>query len=100
VLLEPIMKVAVTAPDEHIGDVIGDLNSRRGRVLRVDAKGNYQLIEANVPMSEMLKYAPDLNSKTGGRGTFTMEFSHYEEVPAQMAEKVIAQAKKDKEKED
>jgi elongation factor G len=100
VLLEPIMKVVVTAPDETIGDVIGDLNSRRGRVLRVDAKGNYQMIEANVPMSEMLKYAPDLNSKTGGRGTFTMEFSHYEEVPAQLAEKVIAQAKKDKEKED
>jgi elongation factor G len=100
VLLEPIMKVAVTAPDENIGDVIGDLNSRRGRVLRVDAKGNYQVIEANVPMSEMLKYAPDLNSKTGGRGTFTMEFSHYEEVPAQLAEKVIAQAKRDKEKED
>jgi elongation factor G len=100
VLLEPIMKVVVTAPDETIGDVIGDLNSRRGRVLRVDAKGNYQMIEANVPMAEMLKYAPDLNSKTGGRGTFTMEFSHYEEVPAQLAEKVIAQAKKDKEKED
>src|SRR4030043_1016404 len=99
VLLEPIMKVGVTAPDEHIGDIIGDLNSRRGRVLRVDAKGNYQMIEANVPMSEMLKYAPDLNSKTGGRGTSTMEFSHYEEVPAQMAEKVLAQAQKDKEKE-
>ena len=99
VLLEPIMKVEVTAPDEHIGDVIGDLNSRRGRVLSVDAKGNYQVIQANVPMSEMLKYAPDLNSKTGGRGTFTMEFSHYEEVPAQMSEKIIAQAKKEKEKE-
>lgn len=99
VLLEPIMKVEVTAPEENIGDVIGDLNSRRGRVLKVDAKGNYQVIQANVPMAEMLKYAPDLNSKTGGRGTFTMEFSHYEEVPAQMAEKVIAQAKKDKEKE-
>jgi elongation factor G len=100
VLLEPIMKVEVTAPDENIGDVIGDLNSRRGRVLRVDAKGNYQVIQANVPMSEMLKYAPDLNSKTGGRGTFTMEFSHYEEVPAQLSEKIIAQLKKDKEKED
>ncbi len=99
VLLEPIMKVEVVAPDENIGDVIGDLNSRRGRVLKVDAKGSYQVIQANVPMSEMLKYAPDLNSKTGGRGTFTMEFSHYEEVPAQLAEKVIAQAKKDKEKE-
>jgi elongation factor G len=99
VLLEPVMKVEVTAPDENIGDVIGDLNSRRGRVLKVDVKGNYQMIQANVPMSEMLKYAPDLNSKTGGRGTFTMEFSHYEEVPAQLTEKVIAQAKKDKEKE-
>ncbi|MCX8118265.1 MAG: elongation factor G [Desulfobacterota bacterium] len=100
VLLEPIMKVEVIAPEETIGDVIGDLNSRRGRVLKVDAKGNYQVIQAHVPMAEMLKYAPDLNSKTGGRGTFTMEFSHYEEVPAQLAEKVIAQAKKEKEKED
>jgi elongation factor G len=99
VLLEPIMKVEVTVPDEHMGDVIGDLNSRRGRVLRVDSKGNYQVVEANVPMAEMLKYAPDLNSKTGGRGTFTMEFSHYEEVPAQLTEKIIAQAKKEKEKE-
>ena len=97
VLLEPIMKVEVTAPDEHIGDVIGDLNSRRGRVLNVNAKGNYQVIQANVPMSEMLKYAPDLNSMTGGRGAFTMEFSHYEEVPAQLTEKIVAQAKKEKE---
>jgi len=100
VLLEPIMKAEVTVPDENIGDVIGDLNSRRGRVLGVEGRGNYQVIQANAPMSEMLKYAPDLNSKTGGRGTFTMEFSHYEEVPAQLTDKVIAQAKKDKEKED
>jgi elongation factor G len=99
VLLEPIMKVEVTAPDENVGDVIGDLNSRRGRVLNVGSKGNYQVIQANVPMAEMLKYAPDLNSMTGGRGTFTMEFSRYEEVPAQLTEKVIAQAKKEKEKE-
>ncbi|MGD0919557.1 MAG: elongation factor G, partial [Thermodesulfobacteriota bacterium] len=99
VLLEPIMKVEITAPDENIGDVIGDLNSRRGRVLRVDSKGNCQVVLANVPMAEMLKYAPDLNSKTGGRGTFTMEFSHYEEVPGQLSEKVIALAKKEKEKE-
>ena len=99
VLLEPIMKVEVAAPDEDIGDVIGDLNSRRGRVLNVNARGNYQVIQANVPMSEMLKYAPDLNSMTGGRGTFTMEFSHYEEVPAQLTEKIIAQTKKEKEKE-
>jgi len=90
VLLEPIMKVEVTAPDENIGDVIGDLNSRRGRVMGVESRGNYQVIQANVPMAEMLKYAPDLKSMTGGRGTFTMEFSHYEEVPAQLSEKVIA----------
>jgi len=100
VLLEPVMKVEVTVPEDTIGDVIGDLNSRRGRVLGVESKGNYQAIQANVPMSEMLKYAPDLNSKTGGRGTFTMEFSHYEEVPAQLAEKIIALAKKEKGKEE
>ncbi len=100
VLLEPVMKVEVTVPEEHIGDVIGDLNSRRGRVLGVESKGNYQVVNANVPMSEMLKYMPDLNSKTGGRGTFTMEFSHYEEVPSHLTEKIIALAKKEKEKED
>lgn len=99
VLLEPIMKVEVTVPEENVGDVIGDLNSRRGRVLGVEARGNYQVVQANVPMLEVLKYAPDLNSKTGGRGTFTMEFSHYEEVPAQLTEKIIAQTKKEKEKE-
>jgi elongation factor G len=100
VLLEPIMKVEVTVPEENIGDIIGDLNSRRGRVLGVEGRGNYQVVQANVPMSEMLKYAPDLNSKTGGRGTFTMEFSHYEEVPSQLTEKIVALAKKEKEKED
>jgi elongation factor G len=99
VLLEPVMKVEVTVPEENVGDVIGDLNGRRGRVLGVEARGNYQMVQANVPMSEMLKYAPDLNSKTGGRGTFTMEFSHYEEVPAQLTEKIVAQTKKEKEKE-
>lgn len=100
VLLEPIMKIEVTVPDDSIGDVIGDLNSRRGRVLGVEGRGNYQVVQANVPMSEMLKYAPDLNSKTGGRGIFTMEFSHYEEVPAQLTDKIIALAKKEREKED
>ena len=100
VLLEPIMKVEVTVPEENIGDVIGDLNSRRGRVLGVDSRGNHQVIEANVPLSEMLKFAPDLNSKTGGRGIFSMEFSHYEEVPSQMTEKIIAQVKKEKAEED
>ncbi len=92
-LLEPIMVVAVTTPDEFMGDIMGDLNSRRGRVLGMDAKGKYQIINAQVPMSEFLTYAIDLRSITGGRGTFSMEFSHYDEVPAQLAQKVIEDIK-------
>ncbi len=97
VLLEPIMSVTITTPDEYMGDVMGDLNSRRGRVLGMDNKGKNQIIKANVPMSEMLTYAPDLRSMTGGRGIFTMEFSHYDEVPAQVAQKIIEAANKEKE---
>lgn len=97
VLLEPIMKVEVMVPDEMMGDVMGDLNSKRGRVLGMESKGKMQVIKANVPMSEILQYALDLNSITGGRGTFTVEFSHYEEVPAFLAEKVIAAAKQQQE---
>lgn len=97
VLLEPIMKVAITTPDDFMGDIMGDLNSRRGRVLGMDTKGKNQVINANVPMAEFLTYAPDLRSMTGGRGMFTMEFSHYDEVPAQIAEKVIEQINKEKE---
>jgi elongation factor G len=93
VLLEPIAKVSVTVPDESMGDVIGDLNSRRGKVLGVDAKGNYQVIQAQVPMSEVAKYAPDLTAMTQGRGSFVSEFSHYEEIPAYMSDKVIQEAK-------
>jgi elongation factor G len=89
VLLEPIMEVAVTTPDEFMGDIMGDLNSRRGRVLGMDTKGKYQVIKAQVPMSEFLTYAIDLRSITGGRGTFSMDFSHYDEVPAQLSQKVI-----------
>ncbi len=95
-LLEPIMKMEITVPEEVMGDVIGDLNGRRGRVLGMESKGKYQIIKAQAPMAEILQYALDLNSMTGGRGTFTMEFSHYEEVPAQLAEKVIAAAKEEK----
>ncbi|HEA69424.1 MAG TPA: elongation factor G [Desulfobacterales bacterium] len=96
VLLEPIMDVRITAPDEFMGDIMGDLNSRRGRVLGMDSKGKNQVIRANVPMAEFLAYAPDLNSMTGGRGMFTMEFSRYDEVPAQIAQKVIEEINKDK----
>jgi elongation factor G len=92
-LLEPIMNLSVTVPEDYMGDVIGDLNSRRGRVLGMDAKGKRQVIRAKVPMGEILSYAPDLTSMTGGRGTFTTEFDHYEEVPAQMVQKIIEQAK-------
>lgn len=91
-LLEPIMKMEIIVPEEVMGDVMGDLNGRRGRVLGMDSMGKSQTILANVPMAEVLKYALDLNSMTAGRGFFKMEHSHYEEVPAQLAEKIIAAA--------
>jgi elongation factor G len=93
VLLEPIMNMEVAVPDECMGDVIGDLNSRRGKVLGMDTKGHTQVIKSRVPMAEVLKYAPDLRAITSGRGEFHMEFSHYEELPAHLAEKVIKEAK-------
>jgi elongation factor G len=99
VLLEPVMKMTVTVPEDNMGDIIGDLNGRRGRVLGVEAKGKLQVISAHVPMTEVLLYAPDLISKTGGRGTYEMEFDHYDEVPPHQAEKIIAEARAAKEKE-
>ncbi len=91
-LLEPIMKMEITVPEDVMGDVMGDLNGRRGKVLGMDSQGKYQVIKAEAPMAEVLRYALDLNSISGGRGSFSMERSHYEEVPAQLAEKVIAAA--------
>ncbi len=93
VLLEPIMKMEILVPEETMGDVMGDLTGRRGRVQGMEGRDKYQLIKAQAPMAEVLRYALDLNQMTGGRGSFTMELSHYEELPAQMAEKVIAEAK-------
>jgi elongation factor G len=93
VLLEPIMNMEVFVPDEYMGDVIGDLNGRRGRVLSVEPRPKGQVIKSQVPLAEVLKYAPDLTSMTSGRASFSMEFSHYEEVPAHLAEKVIAASK-------
>ncbi len=93
VLLEPLMNVDVYAPDQYAGDIMGDLNSRRGRVQGMDSKGGMQVIKAQVPMAEMLSYAPTLTSLTQGRGDYTMEFSHYDIVPSQIAEKIISQAK-------
>ncbi|MDY6880929.1 MAG: elongation factor G [Thermodesulfobacteriota bacterium] len=94
-LLEPIMKLEIIVPEDVMGDVMGDLNGRRGRVIGMDSEGRYQVIKAQVPMAEVLKYALDLNSLSGGRGSFKMEYSHYEEVPAQLSEKVIAAAQEE-----
>lgn len=88
-LLEPVMLVTVAVPDSFMGDVIGDLSSRRGKVLGSDSKAGITEVRAHVPMAEMLRYAPDLNSMTGGQGTFFMEFSGYEECPPMEAQKVI-----------
>ena len=96
-LLEPLMTVEVSAPDDAIGDVIGDLNSRRGRVMGVEAKSKNQAIKALVPLAEMLEYAPQLRSLTADRGDYTMEFSHYEEVPAHIQDKLVAEAKQEEE---
>ncbi len=93
ILLEPIMKMEITVPEECQGDIIGDLNSRRGRVLGMDPKGKNQIIRTLVPMAEILDYDHTLKSVTSGRGSFTMELEHYEEVPSFLAEKVIAAAK-------
>ncbi len=92
-LLEPIVIVQVYVPDEYMGDVIGDLSSKRGKVLGSDSDKGITEVRAHVPMSEILQYAQDLRSMTGGQGTFTMEFDHYEECPAPIAEKVIAESK-------
>ncbi|MDZ4339979.1 MAG: elongation factor G, partial [candidate division NC10 bacterium] len=97
VLLEPVMAAEVVAPDDAIGDVIGDLNSRRGRVMGVVGKTKSQAIKASVPLAEMLEYATTLRSLTADRGDYTMEFSHFEEVPAHIQEKLVAAAKKEEE---
>jgi elongation factor G len=93
VLLEPMMTVEVSTPDEFVGAVIGDLNSRRGKILGVVAKGVTEVIKALVPLSEMLKYEPSLKSLTGGRGTYTMEFHSYEEVPRELSPRIIEEHK-------
>jgi elongation factor G len=98
ILLEPIMTVEVTTPSDHAGDIIGDLNSRRGRIVGMEPAGEIAVVRAAVPMAEMLTYESSLRSMTGGRGGYSMEFSHYEEVPPFMADKVIKEARTEKEK--
>ena len=94
ILLEPIMKVRITVPEANMGDIIGDLNSKRGRVLGMDSEGKKQVVLAQVPLAEMQMYEPELRSMTGGRGSFSMTFESYEELPANLTEGVIAQSKK------
>jgi elongation factor G len=99
VLLEPIMNVEVNTPEDTLGNVIGDLNSKRGKVQGVDSQaGGNQKINAQVPMSEMLTYANQLHSLTSGKGLYSMSFSHYEDVPAHLAQKIVEEGKKKGEK--
>jgi elongation factor G len=91
ILLEPIFAVEVTTPEEFMGDVIGDLNRRRGHVKGMEQRGNAQIVSADVPLAEMFGYATDVRSNTQGRATYTMQFDRYEEVPANIAEKVIGE---------
>jgi len=96
VLLEPIMLVTLSVPEDSVGDVIGDLNSRRGRPQGMEpAPGGITEVKAEVPMSEMLTYAPDLRAITGGQGDYTMEFERYEEVPSHLANKVVAESQEE-----
>ena len=93
VLLEPMMKVEVEAPENYLGDVMGDLNSRRGQIEGMGSEQNLAKVTAKVPLVDMFGYATDIRSKTQGRGIFSMEFSHYEEVPRNVAEAIIAKSK-------
>jgi elongation factor G len=99
-VLEPIYTIDVLVPEEFMGDVMGDISSKRGRILGMDRDGHNQRIKAHVPLAELYKYSTTLRSFTQGRGIHTMEFSHYEEVPREIAEKIIEEAKKAKEEED
>jgi elongation factor G len=93
VLLEPIMRVEVTVPDDFLGEVMGDLSSRRGHIAGIEARGNNQVVRALVPLANMFGYATDLRSKTQGRASYSMEFSHYEEAPRSIAEGLSAKAR-------
>jgi elongation factor G len=96
-LMEPIMTVTVTVPEEYVGDVIGDLNSRRGRPLGMEPRGSVTEIKAEVPMAEMLDYAPDLRAITGGQGEYSMDLARYEECPGHVAQQVMQQVEREKE---
>ncbi len=95
ILLEPVMNMEIVVPSDHVGDVMGDLNAKRGRIQGIDASGDSQNIRAQVPMAEVMNYAADLRSMTGGRGNFVMEFDHYDDVPDHLSQKIIAEANRE-----
>ncbi len=95
--LEPIVNIEVTIPSEFMGDIIGNLSSKRGRIQGMDSFGELQVVKANIPMAEVVNYETELKSMTGGRGSYSMEFSHYDIVPSHLVQTIIAQAKKESE---
>jgi len=99
ILLEPIYDIEVKVPEECMGDVMGDLSGRRGKIMGMDTKGHFQVIKVKIPLAELDRYATTLRSKTSGRGLFTMTFSHYEPVPKELEIRIIEEAKKAREKE-
>ena len=92
VLMEPVMEVESVTPEEYLGDVIGDLNRRRGRVLGMESRAGFQVATVHVPLSEMFGYATDLRSQSQGRATYSMQFDHYDEVPQPLADEIVARA--------
>jgi elongation factor G len=100
VLLEPIMHVEVMVPDEYMGDIMGDISTRRGRIIGMNQVNGMQQVEAEIPLSEMLKYATDLRSKTQARGSFTQTFERYEEVPTEVSKKIVESAQKQKDEDE
>jgi elongation factor G len=90
VLLEPVMRVEVVVPEEYMGDIMGDINSRRGRITAMEARGGTQIVKSRVPLSEMFGYATDLRSRTQGRATYSMHFERYEQAPPHVSEEVVA----------
>jgi elongation factor G len=99
VLLEPIYSIEIIVPEEYMGDVMGDLNTRRGRVQGMEQRGNRSIVRALVPLAEILRYGTDLRSMTQGRGVYTIEFDHYEPVPSHIAEQIVEEAKREHEAE-
>jgi elongation factor G len=99
VLLEPIYVIEVTIPDEYMGDIMGDFNTRRGRVLGMEQRNNRTVIKAMVPLAEILRYGTDLRSMTQGRGIYTIEFDHYDPLPSHLMDEVVAQMQREEEEE-